>query len=198
MPFPRAAEAGPGDSVLSHPNIHFCGNPATGKTTLAKKVAEKFDYFEYLDLGREGQDRGCIDGRDEALQCDILDYDKLHDALVPSMRQGGKIVDWIHADFWDPIELVQLVVVLTCDNTVLYDRYKARNYNEKKIEQNIDSEIMQEIVSETREYYESSESEDERHAVPLVMTLKGDSEDDMTKNLESIVSWIEQWHANRN
>ena len=46
-----------------------------------------------------------------------------------------------------------LVVVLTCDNTVLYDRLQARNYRDNKIQENVECEIMQVVLEEARESY---------------------------------------------
>lgn len=177
-------------SVRKQPNIHICGNPATGKTTLAKKLATKFEGLSYVDLGKEGMSRGCIEGRDDKLDCDILDYEKLADLMVPDLEKGGKVLDWIHSDLWEPPSLIDLVVVLTCNNTVLFDRYVDRDYNERKIEQNTDSEIMQEIVSETREYYEPEDADEEEQSTKI-MVLKSDTDTDMEHNLKSIFDWIE-------
>ena len=46
-----------------------------------------------------------------------------------------------------------LVVVLMTDNTVLYERLEKRGYEEKKISENVQCEIMQVIAEEARESY---------------------------------------------
>jgi broad-specificity NMP kinase len=40
-----------------------------------------------------------------------------------------------------------MVILLRCNNTTLYDRLKSRGYNEKKIEENLECEIL-EVTSE--------------------------------------------------
>ena len=46
-----------------------------------------------------------------------------------------------------------LVVVLTCDNTILYDRLASRNYKDNKIQENVQCEIMHVVLEEARESY---------------------------------------------
>lgn len=191
MPTLTSADSTAGSSSRLHPNIHICGNPGTGKTSFARKVAEKFENLNYVDLGKEAKSRGCIESRDDELDCDVVDHDKLAEAMEPELKVGGKVLDWIHADFWNP-DLLDLVVVLTCDNTILFDRYKTRGYNERKIEQNMDSEIMQEIVLETQEYYEGSDAGDGGSSTVVTM-LKSDTDADMENNLDRISTWIKRW-----
>lgn len=60
---------------------------------------------------------------------------------------------------------------------------KARKYGEKKIEENIDAEIMQVILEEARESY----------AEEIVVELSSNAADDVDTNCERIGQWIEQW-----
>ena len=46
-----------------------------------------------------------------------------------------------------------LVIVLTTDNTILYERLEKRGYEPKKISENVQCEIMAVIVEEARESY---------------------------------------------
>ena len=52
-----------------------------------------------------------------------------------------------------PCRWFDLVVVLMADNTVLYERLEKRGYEEKKISENVQCEIMQVIAEEARESY---------------------------------------------
>ena len=47
------------------------------------------------------------------------------DHLEKSLPEGGFILDYHGCDFFSP-DLIDLVVVLRTDNTLLYDRLKAR------------------------------------------------------------------------
>ena len=47
------------------------------------------------------------------------------------------------------------MVVLRTDSTKLYDRLKARKYPEAKLQENLDSEIMEVLLEEARESYDA-------------------------------------------
>jgi adenylate kinase len=73
--------------------------------------------------------------------------------------------------------------VLRCDSTVLYDRLTARGYKGKKLEENMDSEIMQVLLDEARESYKEE----------IVVELRSESNADVEGNLERVEAWIENW-----
>lgn len=74
-------------------------------------------------------------------------------------------------------------MVLRCDSTTLYDRLTARGYKDKKLDENMDSEIMQVLLDEAREAYKEE----------IVVELRSDSAEDVDANLERIEQWIENW-----
>ena len=55
-------------------------------------------------------------------------------------------------DFF-PERWFQLVVLLRCDNTNLYDRLQERGYKEEKITENIECEIFGELAADVAECY---------------------------------------------
>jgi hypothetical protein len=59
----------------------------------------------------------------------------------------------------------------------------ARGYKGKKLEENMDSEIMQVLLDEARESYKEE----------IVVELKSESNGDVEGNLERIERWIEGW-----
>jgi DNA-binding MarR family transcriptional regulator len=108
-----------------------------------------------------------------------------------------------------------LVVVLTTDNTILYDRLEKRGYSERKISENIECEIMNVIVEEARESYRwcqtvlhqvclllSANSVESIFMIPphfllacreeIVQVLPSNTIDDIEGNVEQIVAWIRQ------
>lgn len=118
------------------------------------------------------------------------------------MQLGGKIVDYMHANFWPDTFLIDLVVTMHTDNTVLYDRYTERGYSQRKIEENIDCEIMNVIGSENREYYEGLDEDGDRTTADEELTttlveLRSDAEEDVKANVETLVKWIEKWQKQR-
>ena len=73
--------------------------------------------------------------------------------------------------------------MLRCDSTVLYDRLTGRGYKDKKLEENMDSEIMQVLLDEARESYREE----------IVVELRSDKDEDVEGNIERIEAWVEQW-----
>ncbi len=78
------------------------------------------------------------------------------------------------------------MVVLRTDSTKLYDRLKARNYPEGKLQENLDSEIMEVLLGEARESYDEG----------IVVELQSNEAEDIEGNVERIVIWVEDWKRN--
>jgi len=64
-------------------------------------------------------------------------------------QEGGMIVDFHSCDFF-PERFFDCVIVLQTDNSVLWERLEKRGYNEKKLTDNVQCEIMHVIVEEAR------------------------------------------------
>jgi adenylate kinase len=111
---------------------------------------------------------------------------QLLDAIEDEVKQGGYIIDWHACDLF-PKSWIDLVVVLRVDSTLLYDRLKARNYPEVKLQENLDSEIMEVLLEEARESYDQE----------IVVELRSDTSDEMESNIERIEGWILQWKKDR-
>lgn len=133
------------------PNILVTGTPAAGKSTLSKKLAEVFE-LDHQDVSEIVKEHGFTEGFDPELNCPFLDEDKLLDFLEPIMQKGGNIVEY-HSNELFPERWFQLVLVTTCDTQLLFDRLTARNYNQKKIEQNMQCEIFGTILEEAQASY---------------------------------------------
>ena len=110
---------------------------------------------------------------------------QLLDSIEDEIQQGGYIIDW-HACNLFPRSWIDLVVVLRIDSTRLYDRLKARNYPENKLQENLDSEIMEVLLEEARESYNEE----------IVVELQSNEAEDIESNVERIMMWIENWKDN--
>ena len=119
-------------------NVLITGTPGTGKSTLAAQLAQRTG-LEHVDVGdvvRNSQDK-LHDGWDEHNAAYVLNEDALLDHLEPLVGgRGGCIVDHHSSDFY-PERWFDKVVVLTCDNTVLYNRLEGRGYAVHKIQENV-------------------------------------------------------------
>ena len=109
------------------------------------------------------------------------------DALEDKMEIGGIIIDYHGCDFF-PERWFDIVIVLKTDNTVLWERLEKRGYGTKKLQENVQCEIMHVIAEEARESY----AEDIVHIMPSNTT------EDMEANVERLASWTKEATKNRN
>jgi len=167
-----------GSAHRTRPNILVTGTPGTGKTSLCNAIASQTG-FTHINLGDLVKERELHDGYDAEMDCYILDEDKVCDALEDQMDAGGNIVDHHSCDFF-PERWFDLVVVLQCDNTVLWNRLEKRGYSKSKIQENVQCEIMMVIAEEASESYRPE----------IVKYLRSDSVDDMERNTDTIVDWV--------
>lgn len=123
-------------------------------------------------------------GWDDHFQTFILDEDKLCDDLEDLMVDGGNIVDFHSCDFF-PERWFDLVVVLSVDNTVLFDRLEARSYPLHKIRENIECEIMQVLLQDAMSSYDQN----------IVHNLRSENLHDLHHNVERIALWAKSWQA---
>ena len=90
-----------------------------------------------------------------------------------------------HSCGFFPERWFDLVVVLRTSNSVLYHRLAARSYSAKKIDENIQCEIMQVILDEARESYDPD----------IIVELLSDSADDLENNLNCVRRWLsDNWN----
>ncbi|KAF2868382.1 AAA domain-containing protein [Massariosphaeria phaeospora] len=169
------------------PNIVVTGTPGVGKTTHAEQIAQSTG-FKHLSVNQIVKDEGFHEGRDEETGSWIVDEDKLLDHLesLPLHSTGGYILDWHACDLF-PERWIDLVLVLRCDTTVLYDRLTGRGYKGKKLDENIDSEIMQVLLEEARESYKEE----------VVVELRSEKVEDVEANVERVEKWVELWRGDR-
>ncbi|KAJ1329425.1 adenylate kinase [Microdochium nivale] len=168
-------------SARALPNIIVTGTPGVGKTSHCEALAERSG-LRHVSVNQVVKDKGCHEGWDEEYQSWVVDEDKLLDALEDEAKQGGCIIDWHACDLF-PQSWIDLVVVLRVDSTTLYDRLKARNYPEVKLQENLDSEIMEVLLQEARDSYDEE----------IVIELQSNDTDEMESNVDRIVGWLAQW-----
>ena len=101
------------------------------------------------------------------------------------MADGGKVVDFHSCEFF-PERWFDLVLVLQADTDVLYDRLVARNYSKKKIDENMEAEIMQVVLEAARESYSEE----------IVHVLASNTLDDMESNISRVEQWLQSWLQN--
>lgn len=165
------------------PNILVTGTPGTGKSTTCEQIAEATQ-LRHINVGDWVKDQGLHCGWDDEHQSYLLDEDKVCDALEDHLSRGGNIVDHHSCDFF-PERWFDLVLVLQTDNSLLYDRLKQRGYEQEKITENVECEIMHVIIEEARNSYREE----------IVRFLESNTVQDMDSNVERTVQWVQQYIA---
>lgn len=172
-------------SARKLPNIIITGTPGCGKTSHCEQLVKELPAFKHINVTDFAREHDCYDGFDKERNSHIVDEDKLLDALEPVLREGANLIDW-HSNDLFPERLIDLVVVLTTDNKVLYERLEKRGYSQSKIDENIDCEIMQVVLNEAREAYEPE----------IVVVLESNTIEEIDANVERISAWIDSWELN--
>ncbi|TDZ14137.1 Adenylate kinase isoenzyme 6-like protein HBR1 [Colletotrichum orbiculare MAFF 240422] len=167
------------------PNVIITGTPGVGKTTHCEELARRTG-LKHLSVNQIVKDRGCHEGWDEDFQSWIVDEDKLLDSIENEVANGGYLIDWHACDLF-PRSWVDLVVVLRVDSNTLYDRLTARKYPEAKLQENLDSEIMEVLSQEARDAFDEE----------IIVELTSNTSDEMETNVARVETWVEQWKENQ-
>lgn len=164
------------------PNIIICGTPGTGKSTHAAQILDVVPTLKLLCVGDLVKERGLHTGFDEEWQTHDVDEDALLDSIEPDCLAGGCLIDWHECTIF-PESWIDLVVVLRCDHTTLWDRLERRKYSLKKIQENNEAEIMQVVLDQARASYNEQ----------IVIELQSETVEDIEANVDRIAQWIESW-----
>ncbi|KAL9228166.1 hypothetical protein vseg_003776 [Gypsophila vaccaria] len=168
------------------PNILITGTPGTGKTTMATALAEATQ-LRHVNIGDLVREKNLHDGWDAKFDCHVINEDLVCDELEDPMEEGGVIVDYHGCDFF-PERWFDRVVVLQTENSLLYDRLAKRGYTGSKLSNNIECEIFQVLLEEAKESYRDD----------IVVAMKSDTVDDITRNVEELTNWVSSWRSRPN
>ena len=122
---------------------------------------------------------------DSQYECYDIDEDKLIDDLEDTMAEGNILIEHHVTDIF-PERWFDAVFVLRTDNTQIFDRLRTRNYNQKKLDDNVQCEIFQTILDEARESYKPE----------IVHEIRSDVLEDIETNANNISLWIDHWIKN--
>jgi adenylate kinase len=195
-------------SNKQYPNIIICGTPGislcihhlffifefslsgVGKSRFCQELCTLNKSLKSININDLAKQHRFLLEYDEENQCEILDDDTINDYLDDQYFQrsfpSGLIIDYHSAGIIPDNNHIHGIVVLRCNNDKLYDRLKNRNYSEKKIEQHIQSEVFQVCLNEAREAFDET----------IVHELINETDDDLKKNIEYLLKWIDRWPFN--
>jgi len=149
--------------------IAISGTPATGKTEIAERLAEEIG-FEYVSLNQIAEEKDLYAGYDDERKCKIVDVEAISKEIEKIKGEDLIIESHYTHDVYSDI-----LIILTCELKELKKRMEKREWNDKKIQENMDSEIMEVIKSEALEsgkkIYEIENSEDIDATVQTIVEI---------------------------
>ena len=159
-----------------------------GKSRLCQEICAANKSLTYVNINDLAKREKFLLEYDEENQCHILDDDAVSDYLdseyfQKSTAPSGLVIDYHSAGIVPETDHVHAIIVVRCSNDKLFDRLKQRKYSDKKIEQNIQSEIFQVCLDEAQESFDES----------IVHQLTNETEEDLKKNVERLSTWINRW-----
>ena len=122
-------------------NIGLTGTPGTGKTSLSNNLGFNLvsinDHYSDISNGKDSEDNW------------LIDLEKLIDT-IDVKQYSNTIIEGHVAHFLSGLDLI---VVLRCHPDKLRKRLALRNYNQEKINENIEAEALNIISEEAFELY---------------------------------------------
>jgi len=134
--------------------IIVTGTPGTGKSTLAKNLAQASGYL-YINGNTFIRDNDLAESYDSKRKCYIVDEKKLAHSFISFLTDNGKkypgfIFD-SHLSQFIPKKYVDHCIVTSCDLAILKRRLAKRRYAKQKIRENLDAEIFSVCSTEAQE-----------------------------------------------
>jgi len=145
--------------------IAVSGSVGSGKTTVAKKLAEKYNLF-YFDINGFIKSHKFYDYYDKKRKTCVVDTEILIPILIKAVKdlKKIKIIFDGHFSHYIPKKYIKLCIICKCDLKVLKKRLEKRKYSKMKIRENLDAEIFDVVLNEAREI---------KHKIKIIDTTKG-------------------------
>lgn len=127
--------------------IAISGTPCTGKTSVAEALGERIGY-KVIHLNKLAEEMGFYCGYDEKRECKIVDIEKVKKEIKRIFKRYKNIIIESHYSHCIPSDVV---IILRCNPKELRNRMELRGWNKKKIDENIEAEIMEICKTEALE-----------------------------------------------
>ena len=121
--------------------IIVTGCPATGKTIIARKIAEK-KKLRYIDVNQLIKDNKLYSYYSRKDMSYVVDVKKLNRFLIKLIKKDKDVVLDSHLSHYLPNKYVDECIVTKCSLKELKKRLEKRKYPNKKIRDNLDCEIF--------------------------------------------------------
>ena len=128
-------------------SIIITGSPGVGKHTIAKEIERTWKISELIDINKIAIDAGLVEQGQDALDVDVNKLKKHLEPIVSDiprlhrMGRTGLVVGHL-APYVIDVKHAHPCIVLRKNPYKLLDIYKKRGYTEKKMKDNLGSEIL--------------------------------------------------------
>lgn len=117
--------------------VAVTGTPGTGKTTVARSLADELG-TEYVDVTERVRE-DASSGYDEDRGVPVADVDALRDTVPEDAVLDGHVAHRLKPGY---------VVVLRCEPGALRERLSERGWREEKVEENVEAEALDLVLAE--------------------------------------------------
>jgi len=118
-------------------SIVISGNPGTGKHTIAQQIAQKLN-LSIIDINQVAKSGGLFEKNEDV---NDVDPEKLKKILQDKISEKNLIVGHLAPYVLDKSQ-VKIMIILRRDPYELVSVYKKRKYTDKKIRENVGSEVL--------------------------------------------------------
>jgi adenylate kinase len=123
--------------------VAITGTPGVGKSTASKILAER---HKVIDIHSYAKEHGLFEDFDKNAGSYDVDVDKLSDSLQSQRAVNGFVfMDGHLSHFVD----CDSIIVLRCDPAVISQRLKERGYDDAKVLENVQAEMLDVILCES-------------------------------------------------
>ena len=128
--------------------IAITGTPGTGKTSVAKILDKKG--FITINLNDLAIEKKCIIKKDVKRNSNVVDIKKLDNYIVEFKKDKHVFIDGHLSHL---LSCVDKVILLRCHPDKLKKNLKKKNWDKKKIKENVEAEILDIILLESLELH---------------------------------------------
>ncbi|EHY66563.1 hypothetical protein NERG_00203 [Nematocida ausubeli] len=174
--------------------ILVTGTPGVGKTTLTQYMKTRLNY-KLIELSDVIEKKKLFTNKCkiyDTLEYDIEDVEKYLEKKIKD--RNNYIIDTHDPEAVSFIKF-DIIVVLSADLSVLYDRYEKRGYNKVKTEENLQVEIMEVIYNEVIEML--CENEEEVEQIIRIETVQN-KEPKKVEDIYKEITQTKQWKSTIN
>lgn len=124
--------------------ISITGTPGTGKTSVSKELRSRG--YKVIDINDHISENGLFGDKDQSRDTYEIDLDLLNDSLG-IYRDPDEII-FMDSHLSHCLDC-NLIIVLRCDPNELASRLRTRGYNEEKVRENVQAELLDVILCES-------------------------------------------------